>query len=139
MGLAALTLYALGFSPEEIHHSLQDIPPVKGRLERVENNCKIGIFIDYAHTPEAIENVLKAVEDLPHKRILTLMGTGGDRDKGKRPLMLKSALNHSDVVIISDDNPRSENPEAIIKDIVSSTDIFCPGGLSEIGNRQLLP
>ena len=134
LGLAALTLYALGFSPEEIHHSLQDIPPVKGRLERVENNCKIGIFIDYAHTPEAIENVLKAVEDLPHKRILTLMGTGGDRDKGKRPLMLKSALNHSDVVIISDDNPRSENPEAIIKDIVSSTDIFLPWWI--IRNRQ---
>ncbi|MCK9610322.1 MAG: UDP-N-acetylmuramoyl-L-alanyl-D-glutamate--2,6-diaminopimelate ligase [Candidatus Cloacimonas sp.] len=134
LGLAALTLYALGFSPEEIHHSLQDIPPVKGRLERVENNCKIGIFIDYAHTPEAIENVLKAVEDLPHKRILTLMGTGGDRDKGKRPLMLKSALNHSDVVIISDDNPRSENPEAIIKDIVSSADIFLPWWI--IRNRQ---
>jgi len=134
LGLAALTLYALGFSPEEIHHSLQDIPPVKGRLERVENNCKIGIFIDYAHTPEAIENVLKAVEDLPHKRILTLMGAGGDRDKGKRPLMLKSALNHSDVVIISDDNPRSENPEAIIKDIVSSTDIFLPWWI--IRNRQ---
>ena len=134
LGLAALTLYALGFSPEEIHNSLQDIPPVKGRLERVENNCKIGIFIDYAHTPEAIENVLKAVEDLPHKRILTLMGTGGDRDKGKRPLMLKSALNHSDVVIISDDNPRSENPEAIIKDIVSSTDIFLPWWI--IRNRQ---
>ena len=134
LGLAALTLYALGFSPEEIHHSLQDIPPVKGRLERVENNCKIGIFIDYAHTPEAIENVLKAVEDLPHKRILTLMGTGGDRDKGKRPLMLKSALNHSDVVIISDDNPRSENPEAIIKDIVSSTDIYLPWWI--IRNRQ---
>ena len=134
LGLAALTLYALGFSPEEIHHSLQDIPPVKGRLERVENNCNIGIFIDYAHTPEAIENVLKAVEDLPHKRILTLMGTGGDRDKGKRPLMLKSALNHSDVVIISDDNPRSENPEAIIKDIVSSTDIFLPWWI--IRNRQ---
>ena len=134
LGLAALTLYALGFSPEEIHQSLQDIPPVKGRLERVENNCNIGIFIDYAHTPEAIENVLKAVEDLPHKRILTLMGTGGDRDKGKRPLMLKSALNHSDVVIISDDNPRSENPEAIIKDIVSSTDIFLPWWI--IRNRQ---
>ena len=134
LGLAALTLYALGFSPEEIHHSLQDIPPVKGRLERVENNCKIGIFIDYAHTPEAIENVLKAVEDLPHKRILTLMGAGGDRDKGKRPLMLKSALNHSDVVIISDDNPRSENPEAIIKDIVSSADIFLPWWI--IRNRQ---
>ncbi|HQC32064.1 MAG TPA: UDP-N-acetylmuramoyl-L-alanyl-D-glutamate--2,6-diaminopimelate ligase, partial [Candidatus Cloacimonas sp.] len=134
LGLAALTLYALGFSPEEIHHSLQDIPPVKGRLERVENNCNIGIFIDYAHTPEAIENVLKAVEDLPHKRILTLMGTGGDRDKGKRPLMLKSALNHSDVVIISDDNPRSENPEAIIKDIVSSADIFLPWWI--IRNRQ---
>ena len=134
LGLAALTLYALGFSPEEIHQSLQDIPPVKGRLERVENNCNIGIFIDYAHTPEAIENVLKAVEDLPHKRILTLMGTGGDRDKGKRPLMLKSALNHSDVVIISDDNPRSENPEAIIKDIVSSTDIYLPWWI--IRNRQ---
>ena len=134
LGLAALTLYALGFSPEEIHQSLQDIPPVKGRLERAENNCNIGIFIDYAHTPEAIENVLKAVEDLPHKRILTLMGAGGDRDKGKRPLMLKSALNHSDVVIISDDNPRSENPEAIIKDIVSSADIFLPWWI--IRNRQ---
>ncbi len=77
----------------------------------MENNFNIRIFIDYAHTPEAIDNVLKAVGDLPHKRILCLIGAGGDRDKGKRPLMLKSALNHSDVVIISDDNPRSENQE----------------------------
>ena len=134
LGLTALTLYALGVSPEAIHNSLKDIPPVQGRLERVENNFNIGIFIDYAHTPEAIDNVLKAVEDLPHKRILCLIGAGGDRDKGKRPLMLKSALNHSDVVIISDDNPRSENPERIIKDIVSSSDIFLPWWI--IRNRQ---
>ncbi len=126
LGLAALTLYALGFNPSAISDSLKDIPPVKGRLERVENNLGMAIFIDYAHTPDAIDNVLKAVEDLPHKRILTLMGAGGDRDKSKRPLMLKSALNHSDVVIITDDNPRSENPESIIRDIVSSSALFLP-------------
>ena len=126
LGLTALTLYAMGFKPEEIHKSIKDIPPVRGRMEKVENNYGIGIFIDYAHTPQAIENVLEAGEDLPHKRMLCLFGAGGDRDKGKRPLMLKAALNHSDVVIISDDNPRSENPEAIIRDIVSSSDIFLP-------------
>ena len=126
LGLTALTLYAMGFGAEEIHKSIKDIPPVQGRMEKVENDYGIGIFIDYAHTPQAIDNVLKAGEELPHKRMLCLIGAGGDRDKGKRPLMLKAALNHSDVVIISDDNPRCENPEVIIKDIVSSSDVFLP-------------
>lgn len=126
LGLSALTLYAMGFSPEQIHQSIKNIPPVSGRIEKVENDFGIGIFIDYAHTPEAIENVLKAVKDLPHKRILCLLGAGGDRDKGKRPLMLKAALQYCNAVIISDDNPRSENPDTIIKDIVADSDLYAP-------------
>ncbi|MBM4399888.1 MAG: UDP-N-acetylmuramoyl-L-alanyl-D-glutamate--2,6-diaminopimelate ligase, partial [Candidatus Cloacimonetes bacterium] len=103
-----------------------NIKPIKGRLEKVENDKEVSVFIDFAHTPDALRNVLKTLKELPHNRLLVLFGAGGDRDKGKRPEMLETVLEYADAVIISDDNPRFENPNQIIRDIVSSTDLWTP-------------
>jgi len=126
LALMAATLHTLGFNPNEIESAANRIDPVKGRLESIDNPHGIGVYVDYAHTPDAVENLLKSVSELPHQRILCLLGAGGDRDKGKRPLMLRSALNYSDAVIVTDDNPRSENPDKIIKDIVENCDLRLP-------------
>ncbi len=126
LALMAATLHLMGFSLQSVELAASAVKSVKGRLQSVPNTKGIGIYVDYAHTPDAIENLLRSVSDLPHGRILTLMGAGGDRDKGKRPLMLRAALNYSDVVVVSDDNPRSENPDAIIRDIVANCELVMP-------------
>lgn len=90
----------------------------KGRIESVDNSQNLGIFIDYAHTPDAIENVLKNLNLCKKQRIITLIGAGGNRDKGKRPKMAESAIKYSDFVIFCDDNPRDEVPAQIIRDMI---------------------
>jgi UDP-N-acetylmuramyl-tripeptide synthetase/UDP-N-acetylmuramoyl-tripeptide--D-alanyl-D-alanine ligase len=126
LALMVTTLHSLGFVPQDIEKATLCINPVKGRLESIDNPHGIGVYVDYAHTPDAVENLLKSVSELPHQRILCLLGAGGDRDRGKRPLMLRSALNYSDAVIVTDDNPRNENPDKIIKDIVENCDLRLP-------------
>lgn len=113
--LAALDL--LGFDPEDFRGTLAEIPGIPGRLERVAGSDAFQVFVDYAHTPDAIENVLREAKKLNPKRILTLFGCGGDRDRTKRPLMAKAACEYSDLVMLTSDNPRSEDPEAILEDI----------------------
>jgi len=100
--------------------------PIRGRLEQVVNDRNTGIFVDYAHTPDALKNVLETLLKLPHGRIITVFGAGGDRDKGKRSEMLEAVLQKSDAAIITDDNPRTENPNQIIRDMVCNTDIWQP-------------
>ncbi len=90
---------------------------VPGRLEQIGEES---IFVDYAHSPDALENILKTVTDLKiFKRVITVIGAGGDRDRGKRPLMGEVATRYSDIVILTDDNPRSEDPENIIREILA--------------------
>ncbi|MGI6394814.1 MAG: UDP-N-acetylmuramoyl-L-alanyl-D-glutamate--2,6-diaminopimelate ligase [bacterium] len=89
---------------------------VPGRLEQIGGEA---IFVDYAHTPDALENVLKTVKELGlFEKVITVFGAGGDRDKGKRPLMGEVAAKYSDIVILTDDNPRNENPDEIVQDIL---------------------
>jgi UDP-N-acetylmuramoyl-L-alanyl-D-glutamate--2,6-diaminopimelate ligase len=107
----------LGFNPEDFRGALQEIPGIPGRLERVPGSDDFQVFVDYAHTPDAFENVLGEARQLHPRRILTLFGCGGDRDRAKRPLMSQAACRWSDVVILTSDNPRSEDPEAILADI----------------------
>ncbi|MES2768623.1 MAG: UDP-N-acetylmuramoyl-L-alanyl-D-glutamate--2,6-diaminopimelate ligase [Bdellovibrionota bacterium] len=95
---------------------------VRGRLEKVANNKGIHVFVDYAHTPDALENVLKTLgeirkESKNDKKIITVFGCGGDRDKGKRPIMGEIASRMSDFAVITSDNPRTEDPAQIIKDV----------------------
>jgi UDP-N-acetylmuramyl-tripeptide synthetase/UDP-N-acetylmuramoyl-tripeptide--D-alanyl-D-alanine ligase len=126
LAMSAAALSLLGFEPRQIEQGLNSVQPVRGRFERVPNQRGIGVFVDYAHTPDALENVLRASRDLEHKRILCLLGAGGDRDKGKRPLMLKATLQFADAVVITDDNPRTEDPDAIIRDIVTGSEMWLP-------------
>ncbi|WP_051654246.1 UDP-N-acetylmuramoyl-L-alanyl-D-glutamate--2,6-diaminopimelate ligase [Persephonella sp. KM09-Lau-8] len=116
MAAALLTLIKLGMPIEFFIEKALSIKPVRGRFEVVEENG-IKVIIDYAHTPDALENVLKSINKIKEKRVITVFGAGGDRDREKRPLMGKVAQRLSDIVIITSDNPRSEDPMDIIRDI----------------------
>ncbi len=98
-----------------------DFKPVKGRLKRIEANG-ITVFVDYAHTPDALAKVLESLRSLTQGKIITVFGCGGDRDKGKRPEMGRVASMLSDFIVITSDNPRSEDPEAIVDDILEGVD-----------------
>ncbi len=109
---------ALGVPLLSCADALSKFQGVKGRAEVVPTGRDFHIIIDYAHTPDGLENILNTFLNVPHGRIVTLFGCGGDRDKTKRPIMGEIAARLSDFVIVTSDNPRSENPSAIIKDIV---------------------
>ena len=109
--LAGLDL--LGFDPAGFKEALENFPGVPGRLERIEGNG-FSVFIDYAHTPDAFEHILSEARRLRPRRILTLFGCGGDRDPFKRPVMTRIACHYSDRVILTSDNPRTEDPSRIL-------------------------
>ncbi|MET3559809.1 UDP-N-acetylmuramoyl-L-alanyl-D-glutamate--2,6-diaminopimelate ligase [Bartonella japonica] len=116
-GLAIVT----GVSPRKAFDALETLQGAPGRLELVgktENNAPV--YIDYAHKPEALEQVLLSVRPFTQGRLILVFGCGGDRDQGKRPLMGKIAENKADIVIVTDDNPRTEIPEKIRKDILQA-------------------
>ena len=119
LGVAALAYHAEKIPLTVIKKGLQDIYGVNGRVERVRVDTDFSILVDYAHTPDALENVLRTLRGFTPRRLIVLFGCGGDRDKTKRPLMGKIAARYADFVIVTSDNPRSENPESIIKDIVA--------------------
>ncbi|WP_462324634.1 UDP-N-acetylmuramoyl-L-alanyl-D-glutamate--2,6-diaminopimelate ligase [Desulfoplanes sp.] len=108
---------ALGLSVKDMQ-GLKDFQGVPGRLERVPNGQGMDIFVDYAHTPDALEKVCSALQAVGGKRLLVLFGCGGDRDASKRPLMGTAVARVADVAIVTSDNPRHENPGAIIEDIL---------------------
>lgn len=95
---------------------LDEFKGVPGRLERVENELNLDIFIDYAHTPDALMNVQKTLKALDFSRLITVFGCGGDRDRTKRPLMAEAVARFADVAVLTSDNPRTEDPEAIMRD-----------------------
>ncbi len=113
---------ALGIPREQIIQGIKSMKNVRGRFERITSPAGWTAIIDYAHTPDALENCLKTIHDiLPTQnrgRIITVFGAGGDRDKTKRPLMGRIAGDYSDIVIVTSDNPRSEDPDRIIDDII---------------------
>jgi len=116
--LAALAAAnALGISLREAVLSLGKSPQVPGRLEMVPAKRQFQVFVDYAHTPDALLNVLKTLRELNPRRLIVVFGCGGDRDKQKRPLMGKVVDRNADHAIITSDNPRKENPDAIIADV----------------------
>ena len=102
--------------------AVAEMKTVRGRIEKIPNNRNIHILIDFAHTPDSLENVLKTVREIYDKRIITVFGCGGDRDRTKRPLMGRIACKYSDLVYVTSDNPRTEDPERIIDDIVGNID-----------------
>jgi len=90
---------------------------VPGRMELVKEGQDYTVIVDYAHSPDSLDNLLKTVSQLPHKKIITVFGCGGDRDRTKRPIMGEIAVEKSDFVIATSDNPRSEDPLAILAEI----------------------
>ncbi|HUF43231.1 MAG TPA: UDP-N-acetylmuramoyl-L-alanyl-D-glutamate--2,6-diaminopimelate ligase [Verrucomicrobiae bacterium] len=111
--------FALGLPESAIVEGIAKLKNVPGRLEKIDNPLGGAVVVDYAHTPDALEKVLGAVRPLTSGRILTVFGCGGDRDPGKRPIMGEIAARLSDIVILTSDNPRSEDPQRIIHDIES--------------------
>lgn len=124
----------LGFAPHDIARALSDVPPVPGRIEHVmlgpgegsDRARQIAVYVDYAHTPDAIEKALASVKQLTKGKTIVVFGCGGDRDATKRPLMGKAAL-AADFAVVTSDNPRTESPDAIVEDIVV--------GMQECGER----
>ena len=106
----------LGLPLDAIRVGIEHHRPVPGRMERVPNDFGVTLLVDYAHTGDALENVLRTVSALGGKRIITLFGCGGDRDRSKRPVMAEVAGRYSDLTIITSDNPRTEEPSAIIRE-----------------------
>ncbi len=114
--------YALEIPKEIVLNGLKNTGGVAGRFEAISNETGISVIVDYAHTPDALENVIKTAREFVKNRIITVFGCGGDRDTTKRPLMGNIAQKLSDICIVTSDNPRTEDPELIINDILEGLD-----------------
>jgi len=122
---------ACGEQPKDVFSALTSLETVSGRMQLAatrENGAPV--FVDYAHTPDAVETALKAMRPHIMGRLIVVLGAGGDRDKTKRPLMGRAAAQHADVVFVTDDNPRSEDPAHIRDDVM----VGCPDA-NNVGDR----
>jgi UDP-N-acetylmuramoyl-L-alanyl-D-glutamate--2,6-diaminopimelate ligase len=128
--VAAGLAIGTGSEPQAAFASLEGLEGAKGRLERVGERNGAPIFVDYAHKPDALAKALQALRPYAKRKLVVVFGAGGDRDAGKRPLMGEIATDNADSVIVTDDNPRSENPAAIRAAILSAAK-----GASDIGDR----
>jgi UDP-N-acetylmuramoyl-L-alanyl-D-glutamate--2,6-diaminopimelate ligase len=129
--VAAGLAIGTGSDPEKVFAALETLEGAKGRLERVGEHNGAPIFVDYAHKPDALTQALQALRPYTQRKLVVVFGAGGDRDAGKRPLMGAIASENADEVIITDDNPRSENPAAIRAAIIAAAK-----GAKEIGDRS---
>lgn len=107
----------LGFEPQEVLRILSTLTAVNGRFEAIHSPKGWTAIIDYAHTPDAVDNVIKTINEIRKGRLITVVGCGGNRDKGKRPMMAKIAKQGSEQLILTSDNPRDEEPKDILKDM----------------------
>lgn len=129
--VAAGLALATGAEPERVFDTLRGLRPVRGRMEKVAaRGHGAPVFVDYSHTPASLQIALKALRPHVMGRLIVVFGAGGDRDAGKRPLMGQAAAAHADVVIVTDDNPRSEDPALIRRAVLAG----CPEA-TEIGDR----
>ena len=128
--VAAGLAIGTGSEPDQVFAALEHLEGAKGRLERVGEHNGAPIFVDYAHKPDALAKALQALRPYARRNLVVVFGAGGDRDAGKRPLMGAIATENADSVIITDDNPRSENPAAIRSAILGAAK-----GASDIGDR----
>ena len=120
--LAAVTTgLLLDVDEDDIAEGISAVAEVPGRFEAVDEGQPFAVVVDYAHTPDSLDTVLRAARDLGEGKIIVVFGAGGDRDRSKRPLMGRVALERSDLVIVTSDNPRSEEPLAIIQDVLQGT------------------
>jgi UDP-N-acetylmuramoyl-L-alanyl-D-glutamate--2,6-diaminopimelate ligase len=113
---ALAAAHGVGLNLREAVKSLQNAPQVPGRMERVSENSRFQVFVDYAHTSDGLENALRTARALRPRRLITVFGCGGDRDRTKRPKMAAAAEAGSDICVLTSDNPRTEDPEQILND-----------------------
>ncbi|MDY4790862.1 MAG: UDP-N-acetylmuramoyl-L-alanyl-D-glutamate--2,6-diaminopimelate ligase [Bacteroidales bacterium] len=132
------TAILLGLKKDEILKVLSQLEPAQGRFDSVSTSKGTKAIIDYAHTPDALINVIKTINQIrkSNGRLITVVGCGGDRDKTKRPIMAKIAAENSDTLILTSDNPRTEEPEEILKDMKSGLDIITEKKSFTIVNRH---
>ena len=119
---AATAAEEMGVSPETIAQALATVSSIPGRLQRVGSDRPFHVFVDYAHTDDALDNVLSALRPVTEGKLIVVFGCGGDRDRTKRPRMGRVAQELADRVVITSDNPRSEEPDKIIDEIVAGLD-----------------
>jgi len=131
--VAAGLCIATGSDPQQTFAALEYLEGAPGRLELIGRRKGAPIFVDYAHKPDALEKALRALRPFVQNRLIVIFGCGGDRDQGKRPLMGEIAARLADYVIVTDDNPRSEDPGAIRKAILAGAGAF--PNIREIGDR----
>lgn len=115
---AACVALCCGCTLEQIQAGLERTPVVDGRFEWVEGNQPFTVLVDYAHTPDSLENALSTIREFAQGKVICVVGCGGDRDRGKRPLMARVAEMYSDLTVFTSDNPRSEKPEEIIEEMI---------------------
>ncbi len=129
---------SLGFEKIEVLTHLSKIGSVEGRFEYSKSESGVISIVDYAHTPDALENVLNTIKNIrtENEKVLTVVGCGGDRDKGKRPMMAKIAADFSNQVILTSDNPRTENPDQIIQDMKKGLDVVDQSKTLAITDRR---
>ena len=128
----------LGIEKLEILTAISKLMSVDGRFQYIKSENEVAGIVDYAHTPDALKNVLKTINDIRtgNEQVITVVGCGGDRDKAKRPVMAGIACDMSDKVILTSDNPRSENPEEIIKDMRAGVEAIHFKKVLAISNRE---
>lgn len=117
LSMAYLTLINMKIKPNDVIRSIKQIKSIDGRMQNININNRY-IYIDFAHSPDSIEKVISFIKPLAKKKIIVVFGAGGDRDKTKRPKMLDVCLKYADKVYVTSDNPRYENPNDIIKDVI---------------------
>lgn len=127
---AAAACLCAGVPLSSIKQSLESVAGVDGRFERVNAGQDFTVIVDYSHTPDSLENALKTIREFAKAKVYTVVGCGGDRDRTKRPVMARIAADYSDVAIITSDNPRTEEPERIIDDMMA--------GLQEVNKDRYL-
>jgi UDP-N-acetylmuramoyl-L-alanyl-D-glutamate--2,6-diaminopimelate ligase len=131
--VAAGLVLATGGAPAQTFDAMKRLQTVRGRLERAAVSAKgAPIYVDYAHTPDALEAAIAALRPHVTRRLIVVFGAGGDRDQGKRPQMGRVACRNADSVIVTDDNPRGEDPAAIRAMVLAG----CAEGAQEIGDRR---
>jgi UDP-N-acetylmuramoyl-L-alanyl-D-glutamate--2,6-diaminopimelate ligase len=126
---------ALGVPMDTIAAALPGFGRVPGRFEPVDEGQDFGVLVDYAHTPDSLENVLRAAREITGGRLLVVFGAGGDRDRAKRPLMGDAARRLADLAIVTSDNPRSEDPAAIVDEVMAGAG---PDALREVDRRRAI-
>jgi UDP-N-acetylmuramoyl-L-alanyl-D-glutamate--2,6-diaminopimelate ligase len=113
---------SLGIGPREAAVALADAKPPPGRLEPIHAGQDFAVLVDYAHTPDSLTNALGAAREFTNGKLIAVLGAGGDRDRGKRPLMGRAGAQGADLTIVTSDNPRSEDPETIVAEVAAGAE-----------------